>query len=101
MSTTPSTRRAQSQPHARLSRTVLAAGALITVTIAALFILSLAGKHAGTRVQPAALSPASNAPLIRYRGTGQPPAAPATDSSLGAPRPTRLLRAEHSYGAVP
>ena len=55
--------------------------------------------HRTTNSMPQATTPASNVPLIQYRGTGAPPVAPATSGTARAPG--EPLRAEHSYGAVP
>jgi hypothetical protein len=83
---------------ARTSRTsavLTAAGALIAVGIAALF-LSLASP---TRSNHTAIRhpPPTGYPLIQYRGTGAPPA-----TVTGARATTRtLVNPRKSYGALP
>jgi hypothetical protein len=93
MTTIPATR----MP-ARIRRTsavLTAAGALIAVGIAALF-LSLASptRSSHTAIRHTA---ATYYPLIQYRGTGAPPATPT-----GArPATATLVNPRKSYGAVP
>ena len=78
-----------------------AVGALVAVAVAALFISAFAGKNTTSPARPAIGAQAPYTPLIQYRGTGQPPTAPATHLAPGAPPTVGLLRAEHSYGTVP
>ncbi len=79
---------------------LVAIGALVAVAVAILFIVIPAHGHTTNATGPTIRSQ-PYAPLIRYRGTGQPPAAAATHATPGAQPTTGLLRAEHSYGAVP
>ncbi len=78
-----------------------AVGALVAVAVAALFIFAFAGKNTTSSARPATGAQAPYQPLIQYRGTGQPPTASTTHLAPGAPPAAGLLRAEHSYGAVP
>jgi hypothetical protein len=87
-----------SQPHRiSYSGTLAAAVALVSI-LTVLFLPSTSGS---IRPRPTAIGSAANVPLIQYRGTGQPPAAPASHSTSEASPPVGLLRTEHSYGAVP
>ncbi len=92
----PTTRR-----QTRLAGALAAAGALVGVAVAALFIFAFAGKSTTSSARLATGAQAPYQPLIQYRGTGQPATAPASHLAPGAPSTVGLLRAEHSYGAVP
>jgi hypothetical protein len=79
----------------RTSTVVTAAGALIAVGIAALF-LALAGPTRSIHTAIRHPAPTYH-PLIQYRGTGAPPA-----TATGARRTTpTLVNPRKSYGAVP
>ncbi len=100
MSTVENTQSPTGKRRSGLASAFAVAGALVAVAVAALFISAFNGKTTSP-TQPSSGAPASYAPLIQYRGTGQPPAAPAVHLTPGAPPTVGLLRAEHSYGAVP
>lgn len=81
-------------------RRVLAVTAAMLVLVAIVLATTLTGPHTIGSAPPAAATHAPYVPLIQYRGTGAPPA--PTRRLVTATRPsTGLLRAEHSYGAVP
>jgi hypothetical protein len=101
MSTVESLQRITPRRRTRLAGTLIAAGTVIAVAVAALFIFAFAGKSTTSTAQPAAGGKTPYAPLIQYRGTGQPPTAPGAHPTSGSPPTGGLLRAEHSYGAVP
>jgi hypothetical protein len=99
MSTLESSHRRAHRPRSRVAGVLIATGTLVAVAIAAVFIFAFAGRSTTGSPRPATVAAhAPYAPLIQYRGTGQPPTTVAT---LGAPPTVGLLRAEHSYGAVP
>jgi hypothetical protein len=100
MSTVETIRRAAPKPRTRFAGAFAAVGALVAVAVATLFIFSLAGKNTTGAARATARGGEPYVPLIQYRGTGQPPSASATNVA-GAPPTIGLLRAEHSYGAVP
>ncbi len=101
MSTIETSQRIAPKRPARLAGVLVAVGALIAVAVAGLFIFAFAGKSTTTSARSATGDQPTYQPLIQYRGTGQAPTAPTTHPAPGAPRTTGLLRAEHSYGAVP
>ena len=101
MSTIESIQRAAPKPRTRSAGALVAIGAVLALAVAMLFILTLnSSQHTATSARSAAHSHVPYMPMIQYRGTGQTPAA-ARQSTTGAPPTIRLLRAEHSYGAVP
>jgi hypothetical protein len=100
MSTVESVASASSKRRKTLAGATVAIGTLIAVAIAILFILIPAAGHTNGSVRPTARPQAPYVPLIQYRGTGQPPTVAGTQSTA-AQLTTGLLRAEHSYGAVP
>ena len=69
-------------------------GTLVAVAVAMLFILSLIAGHASNHTRTAVRTEGRYAPLIQYRGTGQPPAATITHRTPG--RRQRLGCAEPS-----
>jgi hypothetical protein len=83
---------------ARFRRTgavLTAAGALIAIGVAALFLsLGSPTRSTHTAIRPPA---PTHYPLIQYRGTGAPPATP---TGARATTPT-LINPRKSYGAVP
>jgi hypothetical protein len=74
---------------------LVAIAAMIAITI------GLTRRHTTGATRSAVTTHTSYVPLIQYRGTGAPPVAPVTHVTTGAGSTTGLLRAEHSYGAVP
>ncbi|MBV9421473.1 MAG: hypothetical protein JOZ98_01050 [Solirubrobacterales bacterium] len=86
-------------PIRRSSAVVAAAGALLAVGIAVMFLVLASPTRSSHTV--IGHPPPTYYPLIEYRGTGAPPPTRATPLTPGAPPTTALLRAEHSYGAVP
>jgi hypothetical protein len=103
MSTIESIRRAAPKPRTRFAGAITAVGALVAIAVATLFIVALAGKHTAGSARASAHGEQPYVPLIQYRGTGQPSGAQATNITpgTGAPQTIGLVRAEHSYGAVP
>lgn len=100
MSTAQSIRRTAPKPRNRFAGALAAVAALVAIAVATVFI-ALPGRHATNSARATARAQNPYVPLIQYRGTGQPPTAPVTYRTPGAPSTTGLLRAEHSYGAVP
>jgi len=84
----------------RLMRRVLAVSAAGLIVLAIALSAALSGPRStgATAALPAAQS--AYVPLIHYRGTGAPPVAARRLVTM-APPTRGLLRAEHSYGAVP
>ena len=98
MSTVESVRRTAPKP--RFAGALAAAGALVALAVATLCI-ALPGGPTTSSAPATAGSQTPYVPMIQYRGTGQSPTAPAAHLTPGAPSTVGLLRAEHSYGAVP
>ncbi len=99
MSTVESIQGVAPKRRSRLAGTLIAAGALVALAIAALFLFAFTGKNTTSSAHLATGSQTPYQPAIQYRGTGQPPT--STHLSSGAPPTAGLLKAEHSYGEVP
>ncbi len=80
-------------------RGALVLGALVAVLVITAVMQPV--RHLTRPVRPLNAAQAAYLPLIQYRGTGASPHAPSLRITTGAPRTTGLLRAEHSYGALP
>ena len=76
-------------------------GTLVAVAVAMLFILSLIAGHASNHTRTAVRTEGRYAPLIQYRGTGQPPAAAPHAPDAGGAANDWAAQSQHSYGAVP
>ncbi len=92
------------EPPGRLGIVLTALGTLVAVAVVVL-ALTLPGS---SRTSSATLSTASHGqtavyapPLIRYRGTGAPPARPVAHVAAVRSTTPAVIRHERSYGAVP